>query len=392
MPRVVDKSPTPRRQGVLNRGPFANQQALSVAPAGMANPQAAPQLAMPVSQFEQQYLSGASIGAQGAAQFDQYRQGNTPAYALTSPAARRAAYQHFEQHGNPAVAARQQAINQDVQRRLATPDPQTGLTPQQALEAGSGQGRPFTAEQMATKQALREQHAARTRETQAKLAERKQKQAQARAERRGVNLLSPREFELADQMRQQAMEHLNRQEAAKTNMAVVDVYKKRGFLPEGLDDYLANVAADPNMTPNHMRLLLESVRYERRKTDDMPSFNELFYILPIPERPTNPGTNEPDPDAEPGEFGFWGEQTDEQFDRWTKAAMNRRQRLQMLNEMLRGGGGQHRPRPGDESMPPMEYGLYPDGLPTVKSDEDYDRLPVGTIFVDEEGNVYRKEK
>src|SRR5690606_10232417 len=246
MPRVVDKSPTPRRQGVLNRGPFTNQKALSVAPAGMANPQAAPQPAMPVGQFEQQYLSGAPIGAQGAAQFDQYRQGNTPAYALTSPAARRAAYQHFEQHGNPALAARQQAINQDVQRRLATPDPQTGLTPQQALEAGIGQGRPFTAEQMATKQALREQHAARTRETQAKLAERKQKQAQARAERRGGNLLSPREFELADQMKQQAMEHLNRQEAAKTNMAVVDVYKKRGFLPEGLDDYLANVAADPN--------------------------------------------------------------------------------------------------------------------------------------------------
>src|SRR5690606_9140713 len=93
-----------------------------------------------VVQFEQDHLSGAPLGNQAATQFDQYRQGKTPAYALSSPAARRAAYQHFEQHGNPATAAQSTAINQDVQRRLQTPDPVTGLTPQQTLDAGAGAG------------------------------------------------------------------------------------------------------------------------------------------------------------------------------------------------------------------------------------------------------------
>lgn len=92
--------------------------------------------------FEQSQLSGAPIGAQGFAGLQSFQRGETPAYAIQSPAGQRQAREQFAAHGDPAVQARQRQASVAGVVRAHTPDAVTGKTPTQTLQAGYGSGQP----------------------------------------------------------------------------------------------------------------------------------------------------------------------------------------------------------------------------------------------------------
>jgi hypothetical protein len=93
--------------------------------------------------FEQQYLSGAPIGAEGFAGLQSFQRGETPAYAIPSPAGQRAAREQFAATGDPAVQMRQRQATLDGVARANTPNAgMQGMTPNAWIASKAGTAKP----------------------------------------------------------------------------------------------------------------------------------------------------------------------------------------------------------------------------------------------------------